>query len=120
MGLDGHMLHPELAAGVPGTDYAHSLQAENVNLEEAAGCQLLLPGLGPLPLHFAWFYQSSSFLNFDDSYCNTIDIVAYSNYSSDDILRQGYLALAIIMKHCSPQHCEKQVSLSCRNSERLI
>jgi len=93
--LDGHMLHLELVAGVPGTGYAHGLRAEDVDLEEVAGCQLLMPGLVPSPLCFAWFYQSSPFINLDGSYCNTID-TAYSSYSTDDILWQGYLANNII------------------------
>jgi len=84
MMLDGRMLHLELMAGVSGTGYAHSLRVEITSLEEVAGCQLLMPDLFPSPLHFAWFYQSSSFINLDDSYCNTIDM-AYSNYSTDDI-----------------------------------
>jgi len=65
--LDGRTLHPERAAGIPGAGYAHGLQVQDVNLKEVAGCQLLMPGTIPSPLHFAWFYQSSSFINLDDS-----------------------------------------------------
>jgi len=64
------MLHPELAVGVPGAAHARGLRFEDVSLEEVAGCQLLMSGLVPSPLHFAWFYQSSSFINLEDSYCN--------------------------------------------------
>jgi len=39
--MGGHILHPALAAGVSGAAHAHSLRAEDVNLDEVAGCQLL-------------------------------------------------------------------------------
>jgi len=88
------MLHLEFAAGLSGAAYEHGLQVEDVNLEEVAGHLLLMPGLFPSLLHFAWFYQSSSFINLYNSSCNTID-VAYSNYTSEDIQWQGHLAINI-------------------------
>jgi len=86
--LDGCMLHPKLTAGVSGVAHAHSLQPEGVDLEEAAGCQLLKPGLILPLLHFAQFHESSSFISLDYSYCNTIDMT-YSNHSSDDTQWRG-------------------------------
>jgi len=93
--LDGCILHPEVATGVSGIAQAHGLHVEDVYFKQVAGDLLLKPGLVPSPLCFAWFYQSSCFINMDDSCCNTIDI-AYSNYSSDDTYWQAYLAINII------------------------
>ena len=45
--MGGHTLCPELMAGVPGTAHAHCLCIEDVDLDEAAGCQLLKTG----PVH---------------------------------------------------------------------
>ena len=84
MVLGDCMLHPELAAGLSGMAHAQGLQVEDVSLKEFAGRQLLKPGPVPLPLHFARFYQSPSFISLGYSYCNTIDL-AYSDYSADDI-----------------------------------
>jgi len=56
--LDGHLLHPELAAGVSDVAHAHGLWVEDVGLEEVAGCQLLKPAVVPSLLHFAPFHQS--------------------------------------------------------------
>jgi len=47
-----------LTDGVPGLVHDHGLQAENVNLEELDGCQLLKPVLILSPLHFSQFHQS--------------------------------------------------------------
>ena len=95
MVLDCCILHPGLAAGVFGMACAHGLQVEDVDLEEVAGHQLLKPIQVPSLLHFAQFHQSPSFSDLGDSYCSTIDMI-YSNCSSDDIERQGYLAINII------------------------
>jgi len=92
--LDSCMLHLELTIGVSGMAHAHGLWVEVVDLEKAAGCLLLKPDLVPSLLHFAWFHQSSSFINLDDSCCNTIDM-AYNNCNSDDINWQDYLAINI-------------------------
>jgi len=43
--LDIRMLHLELAAGISGTAHVNDLWAEDDELEETAGCQLLKPGL---------------------------------------------------------------------------
>ena len=42
-----------------------------------------------------WFYRSSSLINLDDSYWNAID-TPYSNYTTDGIPRQTYLAINTI------------------------
>ena len=62
------MLHPELTAGVFGVVHARSLWVEDVDFKEVAGHQLLKSVLVPSLLHFAQFCQSSSFINFGDSY----------------------------------------------------
>ena len=41
MVMGGHLLHPELTADGSGAARAHSLQVGDVDLDEAAGCQLL-------------------------------------------------------------------------------
>jgi len=46
----------------------------------------------------------------DDSYCNTID-KAYSNYSSDDIQWQSYLAANIIQFHFLAILTQNQIPL---------
>jgi len=91
--LDGCTPHLELVVGVSGTAHTCSLWVEDLSLE-VAGCQLLKPGPVSSLLHFARFHQSPSFINFDDSYRNTIDM-AYSNCSSDEIRWQGYLTINI-------------------------
>ena len=55
-------------------------------------CCMLKSVLVPSLLYFAQFYQTSFFINLDDSYCNTVDIT-YNNYSNDDIQWQGYIAI---------------------------
>ena len=57
MVLDDRILSPQIEAGVPGTGYAHCLWVEDGNLEEVAGCQLLMPGLVPSLLHFVGFIE---------------------------------------------------------------
>jgi len=78
--LDNCMLLSGAYGCVSGTVCAHSLQAEDVDLHDVAGHQLLMPGLVPSSPHFAWFHQSSPFISLGDSYCNTIDM-AYNNYT---------------------------------------
>jgi len=39
--MGGHLLHPEVTAGVSHAAHAHSLQVGDVDLDEVAGCQLL-------------------------------------------------------------------------------
>jgi len=53
---DCSMLYLELAAGVSGTVHAHGLWVEDVDLEKAAGHQLLKPVLVSSLLHSAWFH----------------------------------------------------------------
>jgi len=72
--MGGHMLRPELTAGVSGVSRAHSLWVEDVNLDEVAGCQLLKSGPVPSPLCFARFHQSPSLISSGDSDCNVLDI----------------------------------------------
>jgi len=78
--LDGHMLHLELMVGVSGAACAHGLQAEDIDLDEIAGCQLLKPGPVPSLLHLTRFHQSPSFISSD---CNILDITQ-NNYSSNN------------------------------------
>jgi len=92
--LDCCMLHLKLAAALSAAAHGHSLWVEDVNLQEAAGHQLLKSGLVPSLLHFSRFHQSSSFISLGDSYCSTIDM-SYSNYSTDGIQWQCYLAINI-------------------------
>ena len=77
------MLHPELVAGASGTTHAHSLQTEDVNLDEVSGHQSLKPGLVSSPPCIAMFHQSSSFTSMGDSDCSTTD-TASNNYNCDD------------------------------------
>jgi len=72
--------------------------------------QLMMPGLVLSPLHFAQFHQSLSFINLDDSYCNTTDM-AYGNYSSDDILWQGYIVINIIPFNLSAILIQNQIHM---------
>jgi len=72
------MLHLELTAGVSGSVHAHILQAEDDNLDEVAGCQLLKPALILSPLQFSRFHQRSFFINQGYPYCNTF-AMTYSN-----------------------------------------
>jgi len=60
--MGGHMLHLELTVDVSGVACPHSLQVEDVDLDEVAGCQLLKPGPVPSPLCSARFHQSPSFI----------------------------------------------------------
>ena len=46
--MGGRLLHPELMADVSGAAHAHSLRAEDVNLHEVAGCQLLKTKSSPI------------------------------------------------------------------------
>ena len=110
MVLGCYMLHLELAAGVFGTAHTHGLQAEDVDLEEIVGRQLLKPVQVLSPLHFARFHQSPSFSDLGDSYCNTTDM-AYSDYSSDDIQWQGYLAINIIQFNLLAVLTQNQIPL---------
>jgi len=81
--IDDGMLHPELSADVSGAARAHSLRVDDVDLDEAAGCPLLSPGLVLSWLCSARFHQSPCFISLGDSYCDTIDIT-YNNYNSDN------------------------------------
>ena len=83
MVMDGRMLYTQLAALVSGAACAQSLQVEDVDLDEVAGCQLLKPGPVPSLLLPARFHQSPSFISLGASYCDTIHL-KYSNYSSDN------------------------------------
>jgi len=46
--MGGHLLRPELMADVSGAARAHSLQVGDVDLDEAAGCQLLKTRSSPI------------------------------------------------------------------------
>jgi len=81
--MGGRLLHPELMADVSGAAHAHSLRAEDVNLHEVAGCQLLKPSPVPSSLCSARFHQSQSFISLGDSYCDTTG-KTYKNNSSDN------------------------------------
>jgi len=59
------MLHLELTAGVSVTAHVHGLLVEGLNLKEV---------LTVSALHFAWFHQSSFFINLGSSYCNSFDL----------------------------------------------
>jgi len=48
MVMGGHLLHPELTAGVSRAARAHSLQIGDVSLDEVAGCQLLKTKSSPI------------------------------------------------------------------------
>ena len=85
MVLDGHRLNSELATGVSGAARAHCLRTEDVDLDIVAGCQLSKSDPVPPLLKFARLHQSRSFINLEDSYCNTID-TTYRNYRS--VVRQ--------------------------------
>ena len=63
MVMSGHLLHPELTAGVSGVARAHGPQAEDVDQDEVAGCQLLKSGPVPSSLCSASFHQSPSFIS---------------------------------------------------------
>ena len=84
MVMGGHLLHPELTADASGAARAHSLQ-ENVDLDEAAECQLLKNQVrfhhrcALLDLH----RKSPSFFHMDDSYYDTTG-TKYNNYNSDN------------------------------------
>ena len=72
-----------MCGDVSGVARVHSLQVEDVDLDEVAGCQLLKPGPARSPLCFARFHQSPSCTSFGDCDCNILDIT-YNNYSSDN------------------------------------
>jgi len=95
--MGSHMLHLELGADVSGAARAHSLQAEDVDFEEIAGCQLKPSPVQSL-MCSARFLQSPSFFCLGDSSCDTSDIT-YNNYSSDNRQYHGYLAVNIIQFH---------------------
>jgi len=84
--MGSHMLHPELTAGVSGAAHVHSLQAEDIDFDEVAGCQLLKSGPVPSPLSFVRFHQSPSFISLGYSDCNILN-VTYNNYSSSSSSR---------------------------------
>ena len=54
--LDCCILHLELTAGVSGVVHVYTLWAEDADLNEVPGHQLLKSGLSPSPLHFAQFH----------------------------------------------------------------
>jgi len=81
--MGGHMLRPKLMASGSAAAHAHSLQVEDVNLDEVDECQLWKSGLVLSQLCSAMFHQSPSFISLVDSYCDTTDIT-YNNYSSDN------------------------------------
>jgi len=46
--MSGHLLHPELMVDVSGVARAHILRVEDVDLDEADGCQLLKTRSSPI------------------------------------------------------------------------
>lgn len=87
--LDVCILHPKLIVSIPGAVHTHGLLADL----EFLVCQLLKRLLVLSSLHIAQFHQSSFFINLDDFYYNTVDMM-YINHSSDDI--EYYMATNII------------------------
>jgi len=58
-------------------------------------CFMLKSVLVPSLLLFTQLHHSSFFINLSDSYCNIFDM-AYSNYSTEGIQWQGYIAINIM------------------------
>lgn len=111
--LNHCMLRLEPVAGVAGMTHAHSLWAQDVDLEEVAWHQLLKPVLVPSLMHFAQFHQNLFFISLGDSYSNTID-VPYSNYSSDNIQWQSYLEINITQFNALVVLIQNQIPLRYR------